>query len=114
MKSEITLRDLYLKILELNITDKYYKFEAIYNFILCKFNNVKDKLSDYQRNLRNIFIFFSEFDKRWQKYCRKRNRIDDIFKMSLNTNILLSEVPIILHKPYIVRSKVLFNDTCKK
>jgi len=51
MDSELTRCDLYFKILDLK-SNKNYKVEALYDFVQCNVNQVKEESSDYQSELR--------------------------------------------------------------
>lgn len=89
MESKLIHRDLYFKILDLK-SNKNYKVEALYDFVRCKVDYVKEQSEYYQSDLKKkLHIFKNEFDKRWQKCNRTKNRFDTIFETWLNKQFIL-------------------------
>ncbi|XP_025411419.1 uncharacterized protein LOC112684234 [Sipha flava] len=114
MESKLTHRDLYFKILDLK-SNKNYKVEALYDFVLCKVDYVKEQSENYQSDLKKkLHIFMNEFDKRWQKCNRTKNRFDTIFETWLNKKFIFSEVSKSLPMSHVGRPKVLFSKACDK
>jgi len=76
---------------------------------------VKNQSCDYQSGLKKkLHIFMNEFDKRWKKCNRTKNRFDTIFETWLSKKFILPEIPKILPKSHVGRPKVLFPDACDK